>query len=86
MAYDPNSCKSRFPVILVIMPSPLSSHLAGLHVPKKRFFLFLLTQWKKDFQPVKSLYFCVGLQKKKSCLKRTDILEHVNRLIVSSHA
>ena len=42
MAYDPNSCTSRFPVILVIMPSPLSSYLAGLHVPKKRFYLAVL--------------------------------------------
>ena len=32
---------------------------------------------KKGFQPVKSLYFCVGEQK-----KRTAILKHVNRLKV----
>ena len=48
-------------------------------------FFFLLTRRKKGFQPVKSLHFCVGQQKKKSCLKRISkkipILEHLNRLI-----
>ena len=61
--------------------------LAGLHVPKKRFFFavlferfiffFLLTQAeKKGFQPVNSPYFCLG-QQKKNRSKRTAILGRV---------
>ena len=38
---------------------------------------------KNGFQPNESLCFCVGQQKKRTNKKRTDILEHVNRLIVS---
>ena len=37
---------------------------------------FFADSRKKGFHPVKSLYFCVGQQE-----KRTAILEHVNRLI-----
>ena len=73
--------------------SILRIYLAGLHLPKKRFsfavffFFFLLTQAEeKGFQPVTSLYFYVGQQKKnalKEPVKRTSILRHVNRLIRS---
>ena len=53
-------------------------YLAGLHVPKKRFFFavlyercFLLTYAElKDFQALKSSHFCVG-QQKKNRSKRT---------------
>ena len=69
----------------------LRQYIAGLPVPKKRFillvlfkrFFFLLTQAEiNGFQPVKSRYFRIGQQKKRSArkepVKRTSILGHVN--------
>ena len=45
--------------------------IACLHVSKKWFFFFTDSEEKKGFQPVQSLYFCVG-QQKKNRLKRTS--------------
>ena len=57
-----------------------STYIAGLHVPKQRFFLAVLferfffffgdSRRKRGFQPVKSLYFYVGQQKKKELLEK----------------
>ena len=48
---------------------------------KRAVLFFADSRRKKGFQPIKSLYCCEGQQKKKkNCLKRIAILEHVNRL------
>ena len=56
-----------------------NTHIAGLHVPKKRFFFFSLTYAEiRTFNWLKSIF--LESAKKKELPKRTAFLGHVNRL------